>query len=61
MKRIGIITSGGDCSGLNAAIGAITLRAVNQYGLQVYGFKKGTVGLLKKYINLTPHRVGAGL
>lgn len=62
MKRIGIITSGGDCSGLNAAIRAITLKAVNQYGLQVYGFKKGTVGLLKReYINLTPHRVGAGL
>ena len=36
IKRIGVITSGGDCSGLNAAIRAITFAAVAK-GWDVYG------------------------
>ncbi|MGQ9872416.1 6-phosphofructokinase [Leptodesmis sp.] len=31
-KRIGILTSGGDCAGLNAAIRAVVHSAVNTYG-----------------------------
>ena len=47
MKRIGIITSGGDCGGLNAVIRAATYRAIIKYNWEVYGIRDGTLGLLK--------------
>ncbi|GIR57442.1 MAG: hypothetical protein CM15mP65_00230 [Crocinitomicaceae bacterium] len=37
MKRIGILTSGGDCGGLNAAVRSIFYRAKEKYNLDVYG------------------------
>jgi 6-phosphofructokinase 1 len=45
IRKIGIITGGGDCSGLNAVINGITKAAVNKYGLEVVGFTKGYSGL----------------
>ncbi len=47
-KRIGVLTSGGDCAGLNAAIRAITHRAVEHYGWPVIGIYEGTAGLLSR-------------
>ncbi|KAA0679374.1 6-phosphofructokinase [Azospirillum brasilense] len=47
-KRIGILTSGGDCAGLNAVIRAVVHRAVLTYGWQVLGIKEGTQGLLQR-------------
>lgn len=47
-KRIGILTSGGDCAGLNAVIRAVVHRAVLTYGWQVIGIKEGTMGLLSR-------------
>ena len=47
VKKIAILTSGGDCAGLNAVIRAVTLRAHNKYNWEVYGIKDGTLGLLK--------------
>lgn len=47
-NRIGVLTSGGDCAGLNAAIRAVTFRAVKEYGLTVIGIHEGTAGLLKR-------------
>jgi ATP-dependent phosphofructokinase / diphosphate-dependent phosphofructokinase len=47
-KRIGVLTSGGDCAGLNAAIRAVTYRAIDQYGMQVIGIHEGTAGLLER-------------
>jgi ATP-dependent phosphofructokinase / diphosphate-dependent phosphofructokinase len=44
-KRIGILTSGGDCAGLNATIRAVTLRA-SQEGWTVLGIRNGTTGLM---------------
>ena len=45
-KRIGILTSGGDCAGLNAVIRAVTRCAVNVYGWEVLGICKATHGLM---------------
>ena len=45
INRIGVITSGGDCSGLNAAIRAITFAAIAK-GWDVYGIHNGTNGLV---------------
>ncbi|MDS4012435.1 MAG: ATP-dependent 6-phosphofructokinase [Defluviicoccus sp.] len=55
-NRIGILTSGGDCAGLNAAIRAVTFRAIEQHGLAVVGINDGTAGLLErpvKHMDLT--------
>ena len=43
-KKIGILTSGGDCAGLNAVLRAVTLRAIQGYGWEVYGIQQGTWG-----------------
>jgi phosphofructokinase-like protein len=51
MKKIGILTSGGDCAGLNAVIRAITLRAIQQYGWEVYGIRQGTHGLMRRPVD----------
>jgi ATP-dependent phosphofructokinase / diphosphate-dependent phosphofructokinase len=44
-KKIGILTSGGDCAGLNAVIRAVLYRAYH-FGWEVIGIHNGTAGLL---------------
>ena len=46
-KRIGILTSGGDCAGLNAVIRSV-VNAASQKGWEVYGIKFGTDGLTNR-------------
>jgi ATP-dependent phosphofructokinase / diphosphate-dependent phosphofructokinase len=46
-KHIGILTAGGDCPGLNAAIRGIGKAAINQYEMQVIGFYDGFRGLME--------------
>jgi 6-phosphofructokinase 1 len=46
-KTIGILTSGGDCAGLNAVIRAVVHRATH-YGWRVLGIRDGTMGLLDR-------------
>lgn len=48
MKKIGILTSGGDCAGLNAIIRAVVTRAENGYDWEVYGIEQGTAGLYRR-------------
>jgi 6-phosphofructokinase 1 len=58
-KRIGILTSGGDCAGLNAVIRAAVCRA-DGLGWTVIGIKEGTSGLLSRplrYEVLTPDKM----
>jgi len=58
MKRIGLVTSGGDAPGMNAAIRAVTRVAYSQ-GLEVLGFERGWEGLLTNTVRrLTPRNVG---
>jgi ATP-dependent phosphofructokinase / diphosphate-dependent phosphofructokinase len=47
-KTIGVLTSGGDCAGLNAAIRAVVTRAVLGYGWRVLGIRHGTLGLMRR-------------
>ncbi len=47
MKRIGILTGGGDAPGLNAVIRAAVKTAILQYGLEVVGILDGYDGFLK--------------
>lgn len=52
-KRIGILTAGGDCPGLNAAIRGVGKTAIIRYGMEVIGFRSGYSGLIEKdYVEL---------
>jgi len=51
MKRIGILTSGGDAQGMNAAIRAVA-RSANSAGLEAYGINYGYKGLVEGNIEL---------
>lgn len=44
--KIGILTSGGDCPGINATIRGVCKTAINHYGMEVYGIRSGFRGLL---------------
>ncbi|MEN6327704.1 MAG: ATP-dependent 6-phosphofructokinase, partial [Syntrophomonas sp.] len=58
MRRIGVLTGGGDCPGLNAVIRGITKTAINDFGLEVIGFLDGFKGLVENnFINLDIKRV----
>jgi ATP-dependent phosphofructokinase / diphosphate-dependent phosphofructokinase len=55
VARIGILTGGGDCPGLNAVIRAVVRKGVNRYGHAIVGYKNGWLGVLENQrINLTP-------
>jgi 6-phosphofructokinase 1 len=57
-KTIGIVTSGGDAPGMNAAIRAVT-RVGHSKGFQIIGFERGWDGLLTNtFKKLTPRSVG---
>jgi 6-phosphofructokinase 1 len=45
--RIGILTGGGDCPGLNAVIRAVTRKSIERYEFDVFGIKNGWEGLIK--------------
>ena len=46
MTRIGILTGGGDCPGLNAVIRAVVKRARGDFGWAVTGIEDGFAGLM---------------
>ena len=51
-KHLGVLTSGGDCAGLNAVIRAIAKRAIEGYGWRVTGIRDGTHGLIERPIRV---------
>ncbi len=58
MKKIGILTSGGDAPGMNAAIRAIVRSSLNKK-FNVIGFKNGYDGLIdNKFVNFDRRSVG---
>jgi ATP-dependent phosphofructokinase / diphosphate-dependent phosphofructokinase len=47
IKRIGILTAGGDCPGLNAAIRGVGKAALGRHGIEVIGIRDGFLGLIE--------------
>ena len=45
--KVGILTAGGDCPGLNAAIRGVGKTLILKYGAEVYGFSSGFLGLIE--------------
>ena len=46
--KVGILTAGGDCPGLNAAIRGVAKTAILKYGMEVIGISSGFLGLINK-------------
>ena len=46
IRRIGVLTGGGDCPGLNAVIRAVVKRAIYQHAWEVIGIEDGFEGLI---------------
>jgi 6-phosphofructokinase 1 len=51
-KCIGILTSGGDCPGLNAAIRGVAKPAISEYHIEVIGIEKGFRGLVEDHTRI---------
>ena len=47
IKRVGVLTGGGDCPGLNAVIRVVAKKAINDYGIEVVGIEDGYQGLME--------------
>jgi 6-phosphofructokinase 1 len=47
MARIGLLTGGGDCPGLNPVIRAVVRKGIDTYGHEIFGFRKGWKGVLE--------------
>src|SRR5829696_6900618 len=47
MTRIGVLTGGGDCPGLNAVIRAVVRKGITHYGDAFLGFRYGWAGVLE--------------
>ncbi len=57
-KRIGVLTSGGDAPGMNAAVRAV-VRTADSYGIECIGIRRGWAGLiLSDFVRLTGQDVG---
>ncbi len=57
IKKIGILTAGGDCPGLNAVVRAVSKNAL-RHGVEVLGFKNGFDGLVRnEFIEIDEHAV----
>ena len=64
VKRIGVLTSGGDAPGMNAAVRAV-VRACLYHGIECYGIRRGWNGLIhgdvvKMDENMIAHTINRG-
>lgn len=52
LRRIGVLTGGGDCPGINAVIRAVVKTAIFEHGLEVVGIHDGFLGLIENRMGL---------
>jgi len=53
VKTVGVLTSGGDCSGLNPTLRALVKTLINDYGVKVIGYRDGFRGMIENdYVEL---------
>lgn len=60
-RRIGILTGGGDCPGLNAVIRGVTKSAINLHGMEVVGFNDGFLGMIERRFELLSYEQVSGI
>lgn len=60
-KRIAVLTGGGDCPGLNAAIRAVAKTAILNYDMEVIGIKDGFLGLIENRYRVISYEDVSGI
>ena len=60
MKRIAVLTSGGDAPGMNAALGSV-VRSATQKGMEVFGVEQGYLGMIEDRMQLMESMRAAGM
>lgn len=61
IRRIGVLTGGGDCPGLNAVIRAVTKTAIWRFGIEVVGIEDGFQGLIENRVRPLSARDVSGI
>jgi 6-phosphofructokinase 1 len=61
MARIGLLTGGGDCPGLNAVIRAVVRKGINVHGHELFGFTAGWRGVLENEGFVLDHDTTSGI
>jgi len=61
IRRIGILTGGGDCPGLNAVLRAVTKTAIFEHGIDVFGIEDGLLGLVENRVRQLSARDVSGI
>jgi phosphofructokinase-like protein len=61
MARIGVLTGGGDCPGLNAVIRAVVRKGINAHGHEFVGFRYGWAGVLAADAMELTHQSTSGI
>src|SRR5215207_6795096 len=61
MARIGVLTGGGDCPGLNAVIRAVVRKGINAHGHEFVGFRYGWAGVLSADAVELTHQSTSGI
>ncbi len=61
IDRVGVLTGGGDCPGLNAVIRAVAKTAMLQYGIEVMGIEDGFLGLVENRVRPLTFRDVSGI
>lgn len=59
--KIGILSSGGDCPGINATIRGVGKTAIMHYGMEVIGIHNGFTGLLNRDVEVFTERTLSGI
>jgi 6-phosphofructokinase 1 len=61
VRRVGILSGGGDCPGINAVIRAVVKSLILQHGAQVLGFENGFEGLIRRRVRQLEYRDVSGI
>lgn len=59
--RIGILTAGGDCPGINAAIRGVGKTAIVEYGMEVIGISSGFLGMINQEYSVLDEATLSGI
>jgi ATP-dependent phosphofructokinase / diphosphate-dependent phosphofructokinase len=60
-RRLGILTAGGDCPGMNAALRAVAKKAILEFGFEVIGIEDGYEGLIHNRCRHLPYESVSGI
>jgi len=60
-KKIGVLTGGGDCPGLNAVIRAVAKTAINEHNMDVVGFLDGDEGVVEERVKILSYLSVSGI